>query len=256
VQITFLGYPGTTGLTAMDFRISDRFVDPPAAPAAGTERVLRLPQSLFCYRPPPEAPQVAPAPMLQTGNVTFGCFNVLAKISDATLASWAGLLAAVPGSRLLLKAQGLSASAAQSRMAARCRSAGIDPGRVDMLDWRTNVREHLQCYSRIDVALDSFPYNGATTTCEALWMGVPVVSRSGETLASRMGASILHAAGRSEWATSDNGSFVAACVALVRDPHRLAAERLSLRGTLAASALMDEVTYVRAFQALLADCLN
>lgn len=250
-QATFLGYPTTTGLAAMDLRISDPLVDPPDTPAAGPERVLRMPHSYFCYRPPAEAPAPSPPPCLQTRRVTFGSFNTLAKISDRTLALWAAVLAAVPDARLLIKAQGLEVPVARQRVLARCASAGIDSTRVDSMDWQSDVRSHLGCYARVDVALDTFPYNGATTTCEALWMGVPVVSLVGETHASRMGSSILHAAGHGEWAVDSPERFVAASVALASDPQQLQAHRAELRKTLTASPLMDEVRYVRAFEQLL-----
>lgn len=255
VQVSFLGYPTTTGLTCMGYRISDRRVDPPEAPAAGPEHVIRMPHSYFCYRPPAEAPAPSRPPCLRTGHVTFGSFNTLAKISDRVLTLWAAVLTAVPDARLLIKAQGLGIPAARQRMLTRCAAASIDTRRVDMMEWQKDVQSHLSCYAQVDIALDTFPYNGATTTCEALWMGVPVVSLAGETHASRMGLSILNSAGRGEWVVDDPGRFVAMCTALAGNPRGLAAERADSRKTLAASPLMDELAYVRAFEELLEACV-
>jgi protein O-GlcNAc transferase len=252
VQLSFLGYPTTTGLTTIGYRISDRWVDPVGAEesvAPLSERVLRLPDSYFCYRPPALAPEVAPAPVLRTGRVTFGSFNALPKISARTLEVWSKVLAALPDSGLLIKAQGLGAQAAQRRLLQRCAQAGIEPGRVEVMEWRGDLRSHLDCYGRVDVALDTFPYNGATTTCEALWMGVPVVSLTGETHASRMGSSILSAAGRADHVCDNVDDFVRICVSLSQ-PNRLERERASLRGALRSSPLLDETSYTRAFEAL------
>lgn len=248
-QVAFLGYPTDSGVREMQYRISDPEVDPIAE--AATASVLRLPHSYFCYRPPPNAPAVSPPPMLQAGYPTFGSFNALPKITAATLRTWAELLHLVPNARLLLKAQGLAQLTTRTRLLDRCEAAGIQRSRVDLLDWQQGLPVHLDCYRRVDVAIDSFPYNGATTTCEALWMGVPVVSLRGETHASRMGCSILGAAGHREWAASDDASFVRICSDLVAEPRRLAQQRLSQRASIAVSALMNEVEYVAAWEQLI-----
>ena len=250
VQLSFLGYPTVTGLAAIDGRITDPRVDPPGAAAGDGERPLYLPHSYFCYRPPP-APAVAPLPRLGAGHVTFGCCNSLTKISDVTLALWAQLLATVPDSRLLLKSHGLNDPGTCQRLLARCRAAGLDPDRLRLLDRQRQLGEHLATYGQIDIALDTYPYNGATTTCEALWMGVPVVSLTGATHASRMGLSILSAAGRAEWAVADAQRYVAAAAALAADSGSLAATRATLRASLEGSALMAEIDYVREFEGLL-----
>jgi predicted O-linked N-acetylglucosamine transferase (SPINDLY family) len=250
LQLGFLGYPTATGLAAMDGRITDACVDPPGAAAGDSEGPLHLPHSYFCYRPPP-APPVAPLPRLGAGHITFGCCNSLSKVSDVTLALWAQVLTAVPDSRLLLKSQGLKDPGTRQRLLARCRRAGLDPARVRLSDWQPQLAAHLGMYGQIDIALDTYPYNGATTTCEALWMGVPVVSLTGATHASRMGLSILSAAGRADWAADEAESYVAVAATLARDAGSLATMRAGLRGSLAGSALMAEADYVRAFEALL-----
>ena len=249
-QLGFLGYPTITGVEAMDARITDPYVDPVDAVAGEGEGPLHLPNSYFCYRPPP-GPHVAPLPRLGAGQTTFGCCNSLSKVSDATLALWAQVLSAVPHSRLLLKSQGLKDPGTRQRLLARCRAAGLDPVRLRLHDWQPHIEAHLATYGQIDIALDTYPYNGATTTCEALWMGVPVVSLTGATHASRMGLSILSAAGCGNWAAGDAKGYVAAAAALAADADSLAATRAGLRASVASSALMAETAYVRALEALL-----
>jgi predicted O-linked N-acetylglucosamine transferase (SPINDLY family) len=255
-QLEFLGYPTSSGVSAVDYRISDPRIDPPGRQAMGTTRTLRLPHSYFCYRPPSEAPVVAEPPLVRTGRPTFGSFNALPKITEITLSVWAQVLHALPQSRLVLKTQGLTNPIARSQLLDRCEAAGIAKSRVDLLAWRGGLRDHLDCYGLIDVALDTFPYNGATTTCEALWMGVPVVSLIGETHSARMGYSILAAAGHPQWAVEDVERFVATCQTLSCDPQQLAAERANLRSKLKASALMDEITYVRAMESLIVEAAH
>ena len=250
VQVTYLGYPTTTGLAAIDYRVTDRFVDPEDGVERNSERLLRLPASYFCFRPD-EAPPVATAPVTARAHVTFGSFNVMAKISDATVRLWARVLAAVPGSRLVLKAQGLQVSQAQRRLVERFATEGIAAERLEFAGWQAKLRDHLSFYDGIDIALDTYPYNGATTTCEALWMGVPVVSLAGATHASRMGLSILSAAGAPEWATGNSEQFVATAASLAGEARTLATIRAGLRDRLRASALMDEPRHAAALDACL-----
>lgn len=252
VQATYLGYPTTTGLAAIDYRVTDAFVDPPGEPVASTELPLRLPGSYFCYRALPETPQVGALPAREAGQVTFGSFNNLVKVSPETLDLWAAVLAAVPGARLVLKNRSLVDPLTRMRIADRLAARGVEAGRVFMTGWEEETDRHLDWYNRVDIALDTFPYNGATTTCEALWMGVPVASLSGRTHASRMGRSILTAAGMPDWVASDRAAFTALCVRWAEDLEALADLRAGLRARMAASPLMDEPAFVRAFESLLA----
>jgi predicted O-linked N-acetylglucosamine transferase (SPINDLY family) len=256
VQVTFLGYPTATGIDVMDYRVTDARVDPPGADDAGPEAPLRLPHSYFCYRPPADAPPVGPLPAPGAGHVTFGSFNNLAKASAATLDLWAAVLRAVPASRLVLKNRSLVDSVTRMRIAERLDARGVDPARLAMSGWEAATHSHLAWYHRVDVALDSFPYNGATTTCEAMWMGVPVVSLTGATHAARMGCSILAAAGAADLAVESPAAFVDRCVALVADLPALAARRAALRATLAASPLLDEEPYVRELERLYRSALE
>jgi predicted O-linked N-acetylglucosamine transferase (SPINDLY family) len=249
VQITWLGYPSTTGVSAVDYRVSDWHVDPAGYEAHNVERLLRMPHSYYCYRPLAPAPDVAPLPAAQSGHVTFGSFNNIAKVSDATLRAWARVVQAVPGARLLLKAKGLDDPAVRESLIGRLAALGIGGEQLILRGWEKLAGGQLALYAQMDVALDTFPYNGGTTTCEALWMGVPVVTLRGATHASRMGASLLHAAGMPELVANSEDEFVAHAVRLALDLPALARLRAGMRERLAASPLLDEHGFVRALEA-------
>ncbi len=251
VQMTYLGYPTTTGLSAIDYRLSDHHVDPPRSEPHSTESVLHLPESYFCYRPPQDSPAVTDPPHERTGTITFGSFNSAQKISTACLELWSRVLRVCPGSRLVLKTWPLRYDQGRQILQEHCRAAGIDEDRVVLLAPQPDTSSHLAVYNDIDVALDTFPYNGATTTCEALWMGVPVVSLTGESHASRMGKSILSAANCGEWAVESAEAYVRLASRLAADRGRLAVLRSTLRPRLLASPLCDEVKFVTDFEALL-----
>ena len=248
-QVEWLGYPAPSGLASIDARLSDARADPPGG--EGAERVLRLPASYFCYAPPREAPAPSPLPCLKKGALTFGSFNTLAKLSDECVALWAGVLARVPQSRLLLKARALAEPAARDETAARFARHGVAPERLVLRPWSA-IAEHFAAYRELDVALDTFPFNGGTTTCHALWMGVPVVSLAGKRLASRMGLSILTAAGSPEWCAEDPGRFGEIAASLAADTASLAGIRAGMRGQLQASALMDASAFTAALETSLA----
>ncbi|HYD70467.1 tetratricopeptide repeat protein [Azospirillum sp.] len=239
VQVTWLGYPNTTGLAAMDWRITDSLADPDGAEAFHTERLARLPGGFLCYSPQPDAPEVAPAPCLTHGHVTFGSFNNLAKLTEPTVAAWAAILHRVPGARLLLKSKQLADPDTGRRFLARFARHAIPPERITLAVWTLQPAHHLMLYAGMDIALDTFPYNGTTTTCEALWMGVPVVSLRGDRHAARVGADLLTRVGLSELTASDVADYVARAAALAGDPERLAAARADLRERMRASPLCD-----------------
>ena len=242
VQATYLGYPDTTGLLAMDYRLVDAVTDPAgAADAICSERLLRFAPTAWSYAPPADAPEGAAVASAEApaAGVVFGCFNNFAKVNDPALFAWGRILAAVPGSKLLLKGGGLSAPALRADLCRRLESSRIPIERVELCERTRTLAEHLAAYGRVDVSLDTFPYNGTTTTCEALWMGVPVVSRVGDRHASRVGASLLQAVGHSEWLAADWDDYVAKAVALAGDPSRRAELRRGLRLEMQASALLD-----------------
>jgi predicted O-linked N-acetylglucosamine transferase (SPINDLY family) len=255
VQVTYLGYPNTTGLAAMDYRFTDEIADPIGeADRLATETLVRFAPTAWAYQPPAEAPQPVEPPCLQRGAVTFGCFNNLAKISDATIALWARVLAAVPGSRLLLKGRGLGDEAVRARYLARFERLGLPAARVEWLERTAGAAEHFALYGRVDIALDTFRYHGTTTTCEALWMGVPVVTLAGDCHMARVGSSLLTAIGRPEWIARHADDYVRIASRLAADPAHLVRMRRDLRATLQTSPLLDHAGQAARFGAALRSC--
>jgi len=248
VQVTWLGYPTTAGVPAIQFRLTDGQVDPPGMQAFNTEQPVRLPHSYFCYRPLAGAPAVGELPALKAGYITFGSFNSCTKLSDQGLELWARVLAKLPDTRLLLKAAGLGDAATRAQLQGRFAQLGVAADRLVLLGAERKVEDHLAHYNRVDIGLDTYPYNGATTTCEALWMGVPVVTLKGETHASRMGASLLTAAGLQSLVATTPEQYAAVCVNLATDTGRLAALRTGMRARLGASPLMDAAGFTRAIE--------
>ena len=250
VQLNYLGYPTLTGVPAIDFRITDSVIDPGDMPAHHGELPLCLPQSMFCYRPD-EHPPIGVPPVDQAGHITFGSFNNIAKVTDHTLELWAQAMSAVPNSRLLLKSQSMAQASNRENIERFMAERGVAAERLTLQAWTARKTSHLGMYNEVDIALDPYPYNGATTTCEALWMGVPVVTRRGRTHTSRMGASLLLAVGRPDWVADTDADYVAAIVRLAGDAAALAWWREHARSVLAASALLDEAGFTRGFEAVL-----
>lgn len=232
VQVSCLGYPHASGVDTIDARAADAITDPPDAPNLCGERVLRLPRCFLGYRPPEDAPPVRPR---EHEGVVFGCFGNLAKINPPLLAAWARVLQGVPGSCLVLKNHSLGDAPLREMLPARLRAAGLDPARVELRPPAPDEPSHLAAYHDIDVALDTFPYAGTTTTCEALWMGVPVASWAGTSHASRVGLSLLTALGEPGWCAPDADAFVARAQGLAADGPALAVLRRSLRDRMAGS---------------------
>lgn len=258
VQINYLGYPNTTGLPAMHYRFTDAVVDPPGeADALATERLVRFAPTAWAYQPPPVTPEVNvrhPNTGDGSAGLTFGCFNNVAKISDTTLALWARVLATVPGSRLLLKGRGFGEEAVRQKYFARFAAAGLPADRVEFLERTAQTGDHLALYGRVDISLDTFPYHGTTTTCEALWMGVPVVTLLGDRHIARVSGSLLAAIGRSEWVAATPDDYVRIATELASDPARLAAIRAGLRDEVKNSPLGDHPGQSARFAAALRDC--
>ncbi len=246
VQATWLGYPNTTGLEAFDWRITDARADPsPSAEAQHVERLWRMPEVFLTYRPPAEAPEVSPPPMIERGHVTFGAYNNYAKVSDFVLALWARILLAVPGSRLVMKTSALKDEGVRDYTMRRLAALGVDTARVSLSAVIPSNREHLATFAGLDLQLDTYPYHGTTTTCESLWMGVPVVSLAGDRHASRVGTSLLESVGAGELVAHDADAYVNLAVALARDPARLSALRARLRPGMQRSALTDPQRFTR-----------
>ncbi|SEC96814.1 Predicted O-linked N-acetylglucosamine transferase, SPINDLY family [Rhizobiales bacterium GAS191] len=240
LQVTWLGYPNTTGLPAIDYRLTDAIADPPGdSDRLHSERLIRIERGFLCYRAPANADEVAPLPAPGAGHVIFGSFNNFAKLSPATVTLWARLLHEVPGSRLLLKAPQFKDRGTRVRAAAIFAAAGIAAERLELVPPLSTTEEHLALYARIDIGLDPLPYNGTTTTCEALWMGVPVVTMRGDRHAARVGASILTAIGLKPLIATTPDDYVAIAAGLARDLNLLAALRAGLRDRMRTSPLCD-----------------
>ncbi len=236
VQVTYGGYPGTTGLKTVDYRLTDPTLDPPGLfDAYYTEESYRLPHTFMCYDPRTEEPAVAPLPVLKNGYITFGSLNNFCKVHDGVLGLWASVLAAVEGSRLLLLAP---EGSHRQRTATFFAEQGIAPERITFSSRRPRP-EYLALYHEIDIGLDTFPYNGHTTSMDSSWMGVPVVTLVGETVMGRAGLSLLVNLGLMELATNTPADFVDVAVALANDVPRLGALRGGLRERMKQSPLMD-----------------
>ncbi len=248
LQIGYLGYLATTGLRALDYRLTDAVADPPAeADPFHSEALLRLPDTQWCWEPPHIAPPVAAPPSGRHGHVRFGSFTQFAKLTDSMLDTWAQLLLAVPESRLCMV--GVPGRTAAKTILAKLAASGV-PGRRVEIAARLDYREYLAAVSEADVALDAFPYNGATTTCEALWMGVPVVSRAGRLGPARSGASILRVTGLGELVADSARSYIEIAVRLARDPVRLELLRNGMRARMLASPLMNGARFTKDLEKL------
>jgi predicted O-linked N-acetylglucosamine transferase (SPINDLY family) len=247
VQISWLGYFATTGLTAIDFVLLDPHHAPPGAQAQFTERIVRLPHNRFCYAAPAFAPPVAPSPCSATGVITFGSFNNTAKLNAPVLDAWARILEQVPGSRLVLKWRTFADAAYRERVRAVFAQRRVDPARLELRPM-SGHRELLHEYADIDIALDPFPFSGGQTSCEALWMGVPVVTLPQERVVSRQTYSFLANIGLTELAAADPQDYVRIAASLAADPARLGSLRACLRPRMAASPLCDAPGFVRALE--------
>jgi len=256
VQITWLGYPNTTGLAQMDWRITDARADPPGAEAHHTERLLRLPEVFLCYEPPSEAPEIADPPSVSGAPLTFGVFNNFPKVTDPMLALWARILEHTPGSRLLVKTASLRDPGVIALARERMRRAGLDPDRVELAGFTPGRREHLAAVASVDVALDTFPYHGTTTTCESLWMGVPVVTLAGDRHASRVGVSLLQHLGLDTLIAHSPDQYVHIASNLANDAQLRRTLRPELRGRMRAARLTDTAAFVRELEAAYAFAWN
>jgi predicted O-linked N-acetylglucosamine transferase (SPINDLY family) len=248
IQVSFIGYPDTTGVREIDYRLSDAIADPPGAERLCTETLHRLPGCFLCYRPPDNAPPVVRPPCETNGFITFGSFNNLAKVNPEVIAVWARLLREMPDSRLVLKNPSLTDESTRERYQALFTDAGVSSERLDLTGYIPDDTGHLGVYSRIDLALDTFPYNGTTTTCEALWMGVPVISLHGDRHSARVGASLLTAAGFPDWVAGTSEQYVQIAKSLAHDHGQLARLRSQLRERVRQSPLCAADKYARAVE--------
>ncbi|MEK6748979.1 MAG: tetratricopeptide repeat protein [Pseudomonadota bacterium] len=248
LQISYIGYPFTTGLKTIDYRITDNIADPIGATEQYyTETLIRLPHSFLCYMGVTIPIKKAP-PSIQRGYITFGCFNNYLKLSPHSLQLWATLLHSVPRSRLLLKSSTANFTDAKAILLARFLALGIDESKITFSEHVPDASKHLDKYNGVDIALDTYPYNGTTTTCEALWMGVPVVTYAGNIHVSRVGASLLTSAGLTHLIANTDEEFLSICKRLTVDHAALSEYRSTLRTHLLNTPLGNPSVYIKNFQ--------
>ena len=257
VQMTWLGYWASTGVPAMDYLLADRTSLPESAQHCYTETVRYLPDTRLCFTAPtgPGVPPVAELPALTRGYITFGSFQRLTKLDDAVLRLWADVLQAIPDARLRLQSAQMSDSAARELLRQRLAAAGIESSRVDFFGPMTR-NDYLAAHAEVDIILDTFPHSGATTTCEALWMGVPTLTLQGSTLLARQGAALMTSARLPAWIASDEEDFVARATAHAGDVHALARLRSTLRQTLAITPLFETRRFSSALQTVFKEILE
>jgi len=242
IQVSYLGYPATTGMDRIDYRLSDARADPEGVTDRWhSEQLVRLDHGFLCYQPPAGAP--APATRKSGEPLTFGSFNNLTKLSPPLLDLWCQLLQRLPEASLLLKSRPLADPQVRQRLVQALTSKGIDPARLELLGHTASRDEHLGLYGRVDIALDSFPYNGTTTTCEALWMGVPVIVLAGAHHAGRVGVSLLTQVGLADLIAPDASAYLQLACELGQDEERLADLRATLRPRLVSSTLLDAARF-------------
>ncbi|MBI5135908.1 MAG: tetratricopeptide repeat protein [Nitrospirae bacterium] len=249
VQASYLGYPATTGLAAIGHRLTDRWCDPPEAARWYVEQLEYIDGGFCAFQPPDDAPPVAPPPAMANGFVTFGTLLNLGKINPGVVALWARVLHAVPDSRLFMLRRNLAAEGTRRRYLAAFAEHGIPAGRLT-LAWEFEG-SHLAQYAHMDIALDTLPFCGHTSTCEALWMGVPTLTLTGRAFSGRMGASIHRMAGLEGWTCADADGYVQRASELAADPAALAGLRAALRERSARSRLCDGSAFATAFEAAL-----
>lgn len=250
LQASWLGYPETTGLTTVDYKIADQIVWPDSEDGQyASERILRLPNGYHCYLAPPGCPDISDLPARRNGHITFGSFASLSKLTPATVRLWSEVLHQVPDSRLLLKARQLADSTVRDRYCSMFAACGIPRSRLTLELAIAETTQHLGFYREVDVVLDTYPYNGTTTLCEGLWMGVPPVTLCGRVPASRVGASLLHSLGLANWVAQTPQEFVAIARNCSQDPAGLATLRAGLRQRFSQSTLGSPGRFALEFEA-------
>jgi len=244
VQVSWLGYFATTGLNEMDYLIGDPHVTPPGDDDQFTEKVWRLPETRWCFTPPDVDIEVSEPPAVNHGYVTFGCFNNAEKVNDEVVALWAKVLEAIPNSCLLLKAKQFHDQMVRESIIQQFAALGINSKRISLEEFEDR-QKYFAAYSKIDIALDLFPFTGGTTSVESLWMGVPLVTLAGDSLISRQGVGVLMNAGLSDWVAADEEEYVAKAVLFASDLDKLASLRAGLRSQVLASPLFDAPRFAR-----------
>lgn len=249
IQCEWLGYPNTTGLDSMDYWICDEIVNPPGlTDEFYSESLLRLPGCFICFKKPDYAPEPVVPPSVRNGYVTFGSFNNYAKVSKQTLQVWANILDAVPDSRLMLKSACLGKPSQRGALVDFFKSRGIEEERLQLEGYESSRVKHIEMYSEMDIALDTFPYNGTTTTCEAMWMGVPTITLAGNSHRSRVGKSLLERVGLGEFVADSSDEYIKIATELASDMQRLSDYRSGLRERIDQSALTDAAQFTASLE--------
>lgn len=239
IQVSWLGYLATTGLSSMDYKIVDNYSDPPAMTEQFyTEKLIRLPESFLCYLPVKDGPEVGELPALKKGYITFGSFNNFVKVSPDVISSWSRILQAIPNSRLIMRTYNFCDRTTRQHAMGMFMQRGIAAERITLLPWEPSPK-HLESYNLVDIGLDTFPFNGGATTCEAIWMGVPVVTHAGSAYHSRVGVSLLSNIGLKELIGKTYEEYIEIAVNLAHNIERLKALRESLRDMMLRSPLTD-----------------
>ncbi|XP_066331172.1 probable UDP-N-acetylglucosamine--peptide N-acetylglucosaminyltransferase SPINDLY [Miscanthus floridulus] len=253
IQVTWIGYPNTTGLPTIDYRISDSLADPPITKQKHVEELVRLPESFLCYTPSPEAGPICPTPAISNGFITFGSFNNLAKITPKVLQVWARILCAVPNSRLVVKCKPFCCENIRQKFLSTLEELGLESLRVDLLPLIHLNHDHMQAYSLMDISLDTFPYAGTTTTCESLYMGVPCVTMAGAVHAHNVGVSLLSKVGLGRLVAKTEDEYVSLALGLASDVNALQELRMSLRELMMKSPVCDGEKFTRGLEAAYRD---
>ncbi len=255
IQVTYLGYPSTSGLSAMDFRITDEWLDPPGLPEdCHTEQLIRLARGSLCFRPPGLKPKTRENQ--DPDSITFASFNNMAKVTPEVIRVWSEILHRVPRSRLLLKSKSLGDPATVERLKTLFSGQNISEDRLVLVSWSASLEEHLALYEQVDIALDTFPYSGCTTTCEALWMGVPVITIASSESRNRMSTGVLMQAGLGELVTNSAETYIDLAQGLADHPDELEQLRARIHPAMAASTLLDPMTFTRSLEAAYREMWN
>jgi len=245
VQATYLGYPNTTGITCMDYRLTDECTDPSGkTDQFHSETLIRLPKGFLCFEPDEAAPPIIELPTKDNA-ITFGSFNVFQKISERNIKLWSRILSALPDSKLLIKSKPLHDEKLQEHVWKKFEDQGISRDRITLVGLTADRIEHLNMLAKVAIHLDTFPYNGTTTTCEALWQGVPTVTLAGENHRSRVGMSIMHQMGLDDWVAHCDEEYFSIAISKANDIASLRRLRTSMRKTMQTSALMDAKGFIK-----------
>jgi predicted O-linked N-acetylglucosamine transferase (SPINDLY family) len=249
IQINMIGFPSTTGLTAMDYRITDALCDPPGVTDSfNTEKLIRIPGVFWCYQPPHNSPEIGPLPAETSGTVTFASVNNFTKVTPDVQQMWSRILMAVPKSRLIFQTSAMASRHTREKVTKVFTDAGVSSDRLEFREW-SDFSTYLKLLERSDITLDPFPFNGGTTTCHSLWMGAPVITLAGDRHASRMGLSMMTAIGLPEFVAYTPDEYVQIAVRFANDLARLREIRVGMRDRLKASPLLDGAAYTRNLEA-------